>query len=88
MLPGFFEVWYNPNSMMNILSSGEVAQRFRVTMDTAVANTINVHIDEDSGAIMKFREMRSGLYVLETNNNDLVTHYSYLQLTRTANTSI
>ena len=79
-LPGFFEVWYNPHSMVNILSFGEVAQRFRITMDTANENTINVHINQDDDKVLKFREMDNGLYVLETTNNDLVSHYSYLHL--------
>ena len=87
MLPGFFEVWYNPNSMLNILSFGEVASRFRITMDTAQENAILVHMDADSGAVLRFKEAGAGLYLLQTNNNDLVTHYSYLQLIRTANSN-
>ena len=43
-LPGFFDVWYNPESMVNILSFAEVSRRYRVTIDTAVSNCIEVHL--------------------------------------------
>ena len=33
-VPGFFYVWYNPMSMLNILSFAEVRKTFRITMDT------------------------------------------------------
>ena len=32
-LPGFFEVWYNPQSMLNILSMKDVRKKYRITMD-------------------------------------------------------
>ena len=34
-LPGFFTVYYNPNSLMNILSLSDMRKRFKVTMDTS-----------------------------------------------------
>jgi len=43
-LPGFFDVWYNLHSRLNILSFAEVAQKFRITMDTAHDSAICVHI--------------------------------------------
>lgn len=73
-LPGFFEVWYNPESMINILSFDEVSKRFRITMDTGEENTIKVHIDEEKGKVLRFKSIEAGLYILEANDNELVTH--------------
>ena len=70
-----FEVWYNPNSMVNILSFAEVSARFRVTLDTADSNEFIVHLDD--GSVMCFREVDSGLYMLTHNStNTAVNHYS------------
>ena len=33
MFPGFFRVWLNPDSLLNILSMSDVTDHFRVTMD-------------------------------------------------------
>ena len=81
-LPGFFKVWLNVKSMLNILSFKEVRKRFRITVDTAVESTINVHIDELT--VLKFEEVESGLYLLRKNNctNKNVSAYSFLTLVR------
>ena len=39
-LPGFFDVWVNEKSLMNILAMCEVQKRFRVTIDMAIEPTI------------------------------------------------
>ena len=44
--PGFFDVWYNNKSLLNILSMKDVRKKFRVTMDTDIEPTINVHLGE------------------------------------------
>ena len=84
-LPGFFDVWYNPASMVNILSYADVRKRFRITSDTEKDSCINVHMDD--GRTMKFREVKSGLYLHnqsdgekdnDTRNN--VTEYTFLKL--------
>jgi len=49
----FFYVWFNPHSQLNILSFTEVAQKFRVTMDTAEDSAIVVHIDKNK--VLKFK---------------------------------
>ena len=36
-------VWYNPESIANILSLAEVRQKCRVTMDTKVRTVLHVH---------------------------------------------
>ena len=37
-LPGFFEVWHNENSMLNILAWSDVRKRYRITADTDIEN--------------------------------------------------
>ena len=79
--PRIIEVWYNLHSMVNILSFGEVAQRFRITMDTAVNKSIKVHLDDNTGRVLCFNEMESGLYMLDANStNDFIKSYSYLNV--------
>ena len=46
-LPGFFEIWHNPNLMINILAFSDVANKFRITSDTAVGRYITVHLSEN-----------------------------------------
>ena len=72
-----FDVWFNPNSMVNILSFTEVCKRYRVTIDTAEGNSFIVHLD--TGSTMIFSEVESGLYLLNNSNNitnDVIIHYS------------
>ena len=45
-LPGFFTVYYNPKSLMNIIAFSDMRRRFRVTVDTSKENEILVHADE------------------------------------------
>ena len=65
--PGFSKVYYNPSSMLNILSFKNVRKRFRVTIDTLVENAIYVHMDD--GGILKFKEVESRLYFISSSNN-------------------
>ena len=82
-LPGFFKVYYNPDSLMNILSLSDMRKRFRVTMDTSKEAAMLVHIAKSE--VMKFIEVRAGLYVWkpEHNTNLLnkqISSYSFLSL--------
>jgi hypothetical protein len=80
-LPGFFEVWYNPQSMVNILAWSDVRKRFRITADTAAEAAINVHMDD--GHVLKFEEIGSGLYLFkhsDFNSKKNVSGYSFLTL--------
>ena len=83
-LPGFFTVWYNPKSMINILSWRDVRKKFRITADTTKGNFITVHLA--SNRKMVFEEVESGLYFFknkvheETDNK--ISGYSYLMLTK------
>jgi Zinc knuckle len=58
-------VWYNTESIANILSLSEVRKVCRVTMDTSVEAAIFVH--RKDGSKMKFEEHKDGLYYYETN---------------------
>ena len=80
--PGTFKVWYNPSSMLNILSFKDVRKIFRITMDTDVENVISVHMK--CGKILKFEEVESSLYLLHSNNitSKKVSAYSFLTLVK------
>jgi hypothetical protein len=66
---GDFSVWFNPQSLANILSLSQVAERYRVTLDTLVENAFNVHISE--GHTLKFHCGPTGLYYLDTSKLNL-----------------
>jgi hypothetical protein len=60
----FGDVWFNTDSLANILSMAEVRKKCRITMDTSVEASMDVH--RQDGSIMKFKEYRSGLYYYDT----------------------
>ena len=60
-LPGFFTVWFNPSSMINILAWSDVRGKYRITADTLVGRYITVHLFPDRK--MLFEEVESGLYL-------------------------
>ena len=64
-LPGFFPVRFNKKSILNILSFAEVHKVYRITIDTDIAATMNVHLH--NGNIMPFAEVDSGLYIFQDN---------------------
>jgi len=77
----FGTVWYNPQSLANILSLAEVRKKFRVTMDTDIEPALCVH--RADGTIMKFQEYATGLYYFDTsqtcnNVSDDVIAYSFI----------
>ena len=66
--PNLGEVWFNRNSIANILSLAEVRKVCRITMDTLDEPALIVHrID---GSIMKFVEHPSGLYIYQGNSTN------------------
>jgi hypothetical protein len=76
-----FDVYFNPNSLANILSLAQVQKMFRVTMDTAEEPTMMVHLSDD--LILKFTQCGSGLYfydIKEISAN--VNSYSFLSTVR------
>jgi hypothetical protein len=75
MFPNLGEVWFNPESIANILSLADVCRVRRVTMDSALHSAICVH--RKDGSIMKFEAHPSGLYVFNANSvKDPVTAYT------------
>ena len=81
-LPGFFNVWFNQDSMMNILAFSDVCKKFQVTVDTAESSTINMHLSKSH--IIQFKEIDSGLFVLENGLQQVSNKtYSFLNLVRT-----
>ena len=82
-LPGFFCVWYNPSSMVNILAWCDVRRKFRITTDTDAEAAINVHISKNH--TIKFKEVESGLYIYNmedtTKDNNGPLGHSFLNLT-------
>jgi hypothetical protein len=63
-MKNFGHVWFNPNSLANILSMAKVRKVCRITMDTSVEPAMSVH--RRDGSIMKFNEYKSGLYYFDT----------------------
>jgi hypothetical protein len=59
-LDGYGDVWFNPNSLANILSMAHVSQHFRVTFDTAIEQAIFVW--RTDGSKIKFIRSPKGLY--------------------------
>ena len=67
-LPGFFQVWFNPYSMINILAWSNVREISCITVNTAKEDAINAHIGKER--VIKFVEVESGLYLLQNQSND------------------
>jgi hypothetical protein len=64
-LPGYGEVWFNPNGIANILSLSRVKQRgFRVTFDSENGNEFHVH--KPNGTTRVFQQSNRGLYYMDT----------------------
>jgi len=69
---GYGKVWYNQHSLANILSFANVRKKFPITVVTGPNDpcpTICVH--RPDGSTMKFREISMGLYVFDTELDDL-----------------
>ena len=65
-LPGYGEVWYNPNGIANILSLSRVKARgFRVTFDSNTGNEFHVHKTDGNKRV--FQQSKRGLYYMDTN---------------------
>jgi hypothetical protein len=63
----FGDVWFNADSLANILSMAAVRKVCRITMDTSVEAAMNVH--RKDGTVMKFREYKSGLYYYDASEH-------------------
>ena len=82
-VPGFFTVWYNTRSMINILAWCDVSNKFRITADTSKGKFITVHLSDERRMI--FEEVESGLHLFRNKvhhtTNNKISGYSYLMLT-------
>ena len=58
------DVWYNPNSIANILSLADVRKICRVILDTSAEPALCVHCPD--GSVIKFVEHNSGPYVYDS----------------------
>ena len=70
------EVYYNPDLIANLLSMAYVTEHYRVTMNSAVENSIVVHAGD--GNKLKFLKCDRGLYYFDTKVKSSVTGYSFL----------
>ena len=84
-MPGWFTVYVNQASLLNILALADVVKRFKVTMDTSKEDAIIVHISDSKE--LKFERMKNGLYIWKpfnnnnaNTNNKKVSPYSFLTL--------
>ena len=90
-VPGYGTVWYNPDSLANILSFANVRRKFNISMKTGPGDprpTISVY--RKNGGPMEFVEHSLGLYVHEAtanltvkDNDNLKLDYDYLFLNTT-----
>jgi len=79
LLPKLENVWYNPESVANILSLAEVKKKYRVTMDSSVSDTFKVFKAPQN--ILEFGE-KNGLYVLKDDSDKVngIAQYSFSQV--------
>ena len=81
----FGDVWFNTNSLANILSMAEVRKIYRITMDTSIEAAMHVH--RTDGSITRFKEYKSGLYYFDTaaaappeaNDTSTAANYIFVQ---------
>ena len=69
--PNLGTVWYNNESLANILSLSKVSKVCRMTMDTGTEKAMCVR--RLDGTVMKFVEHECGLYVYSPNNTNQTT---------------
>jgi Zinc knuckle len=80
--PNLGEVWFNPESIANILSLADVRKVCRVTMDSSVETAIVVH--RLDGSPMRFTEHKCGLYVYDSTNDSSSTVTAYTMVSTVA----
>jgi hypothetical protein len=80
--PNLGEVWYNSNSIANILSLADVRKVCRVTMDSLVDPSMHVH--RLDGSVMRFVEHESGLYVYAPVNAVSANVHAYTMVSTVA----
>jgi hypothetical protein len=88
-LPGYGTVWYNPESIANILSLKQVAKKYHMAFDSKHGGSFIV--TKPDGTVFKFKQSDGGLYFLATDktitvmvntiadNKGNYTNYDYLK---------
>jgi hypothetical protein len=64
-LPGYGTVWYDLESIANVLSLKRVAKKYHVTFDSKHGGSFIV--TKPGGTVFKFKQSAAGLYFLDTN---------------------
>ena len=59
------DVWFNENSMTNIIALKDMTKKFRVTMDSKEDLAMLVHMPDQ---IVKFKQFSNGLYAMDPND--------------------
>src|SRR6056300_1048521 len=86
---GAIEVWFNKNSLANILSLALITDKYRMTMDSWTVNALIVHILE--GHELRFSRVSERLYALDASNiniSKLNSAFSFLLSTVEGNKSM
>jgi hypothetical protein len=60
-------VWFNEDSMTNIIALKDMTKKFRVTMDSEEEKALLVHMPNK---IVKFKEFSNGLYAMDPNDDN------------------
>jgi hypothetical protein len=69
-IPGWGKAWYNPHAITNIFSYAEMAQKHRITYDSATEDAFIVHLPDKK---VKFNKTDQWLYIFKpkiTKNNN------------------
>ena len=64
-IPYIDDVWYNEDSITNIISLKDMTNKFRVTMDSKEELALLVHMPDK---IVKFKQFANGLYAMDPND--------------------
>ena len=67
-VPYINDVWYNEDSITNIISLKDMTNKFRVTMDSKEELTFLVHMPDK---IVKFKQFANGLYAMDPNDENV-----------------
>ena len=69
ILPGYGEVWHDPNGIANILSLAHVKAKYHVTYDSGKGN--HFCVTKPDGTTRYFKESSTGLFYLDIDNPDI-----------------
>ena len=80
-VPHLGEVWYNENSMANIISLKDMVKLYRVTFDSTKEKAFEVHMPNK---VVKFKQFANGLYAMDPTDKDSYTEVQHnMQLLQT-----